>query len=125
MPEKLMNRNLKALEKRFPGICEIMDEKKEELLQKESMHITEETAFTEEQILVAEKDGRRLYLAGRRNPKAHAENQISVLGKIVPNAPVFVMGMGNIHYLEKLIEESDDSVIILIYEPLFQCFINS
>ncbi len=122
MPEKLMNRNLKALEKRFPGICEIMDEKKEELLQKESMHITEETAFTEEQILVAEKDGRRLYLAGRRNPKAHAENQISVLGKIVPNAPVFVMGMGNIHYLEKLIEESDDSVIILIYEPLFSVF---
>lgn len=122
MSENLKERNLKTLEKRFPGICKIIEEKKEELLRKEAMHIAEETAFNGEQILVAETAGRRLYLAGRRDPKVHPVNQISILGRIVPNAPVFILGMGNIHYLEELIKQVDESVIVMLYEPLFSVF---
>ncbi|MCI9060537.1 MAG: motility associated factor glycosyltransferase family protein [Lachnospiraceae bacterium] len=84
--------------------------------------MTEETAFNGERILAAKKDGRRLYLAGRRDPKAHPVNQISVLGKIVPNAPVLILGMGNIHYLEELMAQTDESVIVMLYEPLFSVF---
>lgn len=122
MEQEQKNRNLKELEKRFPGIKKVIEEKKEELLEKESIRIAQETAFTGEQILTAEKEGRRLYLAGRRNPGSHPANQISVLGKIVPNAPVFIAGMGNLLYLEKLIQATDKSVQILIYEPLFSVF---
>lgn len=122
MSEKRKSRNLKMLEKRFPGICKAIEEKREELLEREAVSIVEETAFTGEQILVAEKDGRRLYLAGRRDPLAHPVNQISVLGRIFPNAPVFVLGMGNIHYLEELLKATDESVMILLYEPLFSVF---
>ncbi|MCI9530662.1 MAG: motility associated factor glycosyltransferase family protein [Lachnospiraceae bacterium] len=122
MSEELRERNLKVLEGRFPGICEIIEEKKEKLLEKEAVFIGEEAAFTKEPVLIAQKEGRRLYLSGRRDPWAHPKNQVSVLGKIVPNAPVFLMGMGNIHYLEELIRRTDESVIILLYEPLFSVF---
>ena len=122
MSEALKDRNLKELERRFPGICKIIGEKKETLLEKESITIKEETAFTGEQILVIKKEGHRLYLAGRRDPCAHAVNQISVLGKIVPYAPIVVLGIGNIHYLKELIAKTDESVLILLYEPLFSVF---
>ncbi len=122
MSENLKEKNLKTLEKRFPGICKIIEEKREELIKKEAMQMTEETAFNGERILAAKKDGRRLYLAGRRDPKAHPVNQISVLGKIVPNAPVLILGMGNIHYLEEVMAQTDESVIVMLYEPLFSVF---
>ena len=120
--EKLRRRNLKVLEGQFPGIREIIETKKEELLEKENVVLDEETAYTGEQILVVKKAGRRLYLAGRRDPKAHPLNQISVLGKIVPYAPVFVLGMGNIYYLEELLAQADEDVIVLLYEPFFSVF---
>lgn len=122
MSENLKEKNLKTLEKRFPGICKIIEEKREELIKKEAVQMKEETAFNGERILAAKKDGRRLYLAGRRDPKAHPVNQISVLGKIVPNAPVLILGMGNIHYLEELMAQTDESVIVMLYEPLFSVF---
>ncbi len=122
MPKGLKDRNLKELERRFPGICKIIEKKKAKLLEEEAVMIEEETAFTGEQILVVKKGERRLYLAGRRDPRAHPINQISVLGKIVPYAPIFVLGMGNIHYLKELAAQADKSVVILLYEPLFSVF---
>ncbi|MCI9531200.1 MAG: motility associated factor glycosyltransferase family protein [Lachnospiraceae bacterium] len=71
---------------------------------------------------MAEKEGRRLYLAGRRNPLAHPENQVAVLGKIISNAPIFIVGMGNLHYFEELDNNADESVQVLLYEPLFPIF---
>lgn len=122
MSENLRSSNLKILEKRFPGICKIIHQKRDELLKQEAVHITEETAFTGESILIAESAKQRLYLAGRRNPCAHPANQISVLGKIYPNAPVFIVGIGNIHYLKELEKAADKSAILMIYEPLFSIF---
>lgn len=122
MSEQMREKNLKALEKRFPGICEIIEKNKEKLLQKEAINIEKEVAFNGEHILVVQKEQHSLYLSGRRDPWAHPQNQISVLGKIVPNAPVFILGMGNIRYLEELIRQTDESVIVLLYEPLFSIF---
>ncbi|MDE7313457.1 MAG: DUF115 domain-containing protein [Eubacterium sp.] len=122
MSDNLRSRNLKALEKRYPGICQIIDEKREALLKKEALSIVEEDAFTGEKILVVKKEERRLYLAGRRDPRAHPKNQISVLGRIVINAPVFIVGIGNICYLEELEHAADKSISILLYEPMFSVF---
>lgn len=122
MSMEIQKRNLNTLEKRFPGISELIKEKKEELLEKEAIDVAEETAFTGEQILTVKKGNRKLYLAGRRDPMAHPVNQITVLGEIIPNAPIFILGMGNLHYLEELMNRTDESVIILLYEPLFSVF---
>lgn len=116
------NRNLRILEKYFPGISEIIEKKKDQLLEEEALCVAEETAFTGERILTVKKNERKLYLAGRRDPNAHPVNQISVLGKIIPYAPVFILGMGNLNYLRELEKATDKSVILLIYEPLFSVF---
>lgn len=122
MSENQKDRNLKELEKRFPGITQQIEKKYEDLLKKEELCIKEELAFTGEKILLVEKNGRTLYLAGRRSPAAHPINQVSVLGQIIPNAPIFILGMGNLHYLEELNKIADESVQILIYEPNFSVF---
>jgi Uncharacterized protein conserved in bacteria len=122
MSENQKDRNLKELEKRFPGITQQIEKKYEDLLKKEELCIKEELAFTGEKILLVEKNGRTLYLAGRRSPAAHPINQVSVLGQIIPNAPIFILGMGNLHYLEELNKVADESVQILIYEPNFSVF---
>lgn len=122
MPMEMQKRNLDVLEKRFHGISKIIEERKEELLEKEALNIQEETAFNGEQILTVQKEGRKLYLAGRREPAAHPINQIAVLGEIVSNAPIFILGMGNPYYVKELIKRTDDSVILLLYEPLFSVF---
>ena len=49
------NKNLKMLEKSFPGITEIIEKKEAELLEKEAVEVEEEIAFTGERILVAKK----------------------------------------------------------------------
>ena len=46
MSEALRDKNLNLLEKRFPGILKMIEEKKEELLTIESVTVAEETAFT-------------------------------------------------------------------------------
>lgn len=45
-----------------------------------------------------------------------------MLGRIVPYAPVFIIGSGNLHYLEEVLNNTDDSVSVLLYEPIFSIF---
>lgn len=116
------NENYKALEKRFGGISKVIQEKGQELIYKEQLKICWEIALNGEKILAVEQQGRKLYLAGKRNPSAHAQNQVSLLGKIVPHAPIFIVGMGNWHYIEEVLKSTDDSVEILVYEPFFTIF---
>lgn len=115
--------NYEVLQKKFPGICKKIEKKKEELLKAEDISCKWEKSFQTEKILRVElQQGRKLYLAGKRDPAAHARNQVSVLGKIVPHAPVFVVGIGNIHYIQEIIKSTDSTVQILIYEPVFSVF---
>lgn len=120
--KKMQEENLKALEKRYEGITELIKKRKEELLRKEDLKLEWETSLEGEQILKVQKESRILYLAGKRNPSVHPVNQVSVLGKIAANAPVLIIGMGNIHYLEEILKATDKSVEILLYEPLFSVF---
>lgn len=120
--QNLVEQNLKSLEKRFPGITELIVERKEGLLKKDNLEVCIEEAYTGEPILKVIKDAHSLYLAGKRDPGAHAINQINVLGRIVPYAPVFIIGSGNLHYLEEVLNNTDDSVSVLLYEPIFSIF---
>lgn len=120
--EKRIIKNLTALEKRYPGMKKLIEDKKEELLGQEAVDIWWEEALNGEMILKVRRENRSLYLAGRRDPGAPAVNQIGLLGKIVPNAPILIVGMGNLHYLKELLDKADDSVVILLYEPIFSVF---
>ena len=120
--EERIVKNLEALDKHYPGMKKLIEERKEELLEKEAIETYWEEALNGEQILKVRKDNRNLYLAGRRDPYMPAVNQIGLLGKIVPNSPILIVGMGNLHYLEEILDKTHDSVVILIYEPVFSIF---
>lgn len=123
MSEEIRKKNYDVLQKKFPGICERIEEKKEKLLKEEHIYSAWEESFQKEKILkIKLQQGRQLYLAGKRDPAAHARNQVSVLGKIVPYAPVFIVGMGNTHYVQEVIKNTDPTVEILLYEPVFSIF---
>lgn len=114
--------NLDTLDQLFPGIKKNIEERKEELLKKEQLEIEEETALDGEIILKVKKNNRALYLAGRRDPAGPARKQFGLLGKIEPTAPIFIVGLGNIHYLEEVTRHTDQSVMLFIYEPSFTIF---
>lgn len=116
--------NLALLEKRYPGITAIIEEKKEQLLKKENIQVITEQAFTGERILKVylEKEKRTLYLGGKRNPQMPVINQFNMLGKIERSSPVFVIGMGNEFYLEELQKRVHKDTMICLYEPCFSIF---
>lgn len=122
MQDKQREKNLDTLEKLYPGIKKTIEEQKDKLLKEEQLQIEEETAFNGETILKVQTKEHKVYLAGRRDPVGPAKNQIGLLGKIEKTAPIFMVGLGNIHYLEELRKVTDESVMILIYEPSFSIF---
>ena len=71
MTEGQRIRNLNVLEKRFPGISEIIEERKDQLLEQEALCVTEETAFTGEQILTVKRNGRKLDRKSTRLNSSH------------------------------------------------------
>ena len=122
MSELLLIKNIEFLDKCYPGFKKLVEERKEKLLTEEKLEVLEHTTVNGEVILSVRTEERHLWLAGKRRPSAAAENQINLLGKIVPNAPVFVIGMGNMEYLRELWRVADTSIITFVYEPSFSIF---
>ena len=110
-------KNLAELDKRYPGIKQLVEDRRDALLAEEKCAVTEERSYIGETILKVRMEGKELYLAGKRNPIGPVANQLNLLGKIVPNAPVLIVGMGNIRYLEEVLSRTDASVLVLLYEP--------
>lgn len=119
---ELLDKNLNFLDKKYPGICKLIEERKKELLEKENLEVLEEENLEEQDILKVRRNGRTLYLAGKRSANMSAENQIQVLGRIEASAPIFIIGMGNICYLSKILECTGQENVILLYEPSFSIF---
>ena len=91
----LYEKNLEALNKRFPGMDKLIEEKKDELLQKENLDVESEINLEGREILKVQRNNRTLYLAGKRSASLAAANQIKFLGKIEYSAPLFMVGIGN------------------------------
>ena len=119
---KILAENLKFLEKKFPGITRLIEEKKEELLKQEQINVEIERANDGVEILRVEKDGKKRYLAGKRDRQMPVQNQLAMLGRIEHSAPIIVVGLGNELYLQELQERLHDDNMLLVYEPSFTIF---
>ena len=120
----LYEKNLEALNKRFPGMDKLIEEKKDELLQKENLDVESEINLEGREILKVHRNNRTLYLAGKRSASLAAANQIKFLGKIEYSAPLFMVGIGNGCYLEELFKEvpKKNDNMVMVYEPSFSIF---
>lgn len=120
----LYEKNLEALNKRFPGMDKLIEEKKDELLQKENLDVESEINLEGREILKVQRNNRTLYLAGKRSASLAAANQIKFLGKIEYSEPLFMVGIGNGCYLEELFKEvpKKNDNMVMVYEPSFSIF---
>lgn len=117
---KMYEKNISAMEQRFPGMKEVV-EKKRKLFQPE-IGIDMEYAQDGSIILKLEKEGRVLYVSGRRQPRKHARSIIEKWGKLNRSATVFVLGMGDVAFLKELLKLTDKYINIMVYEPSVDIF---
>lgn len=113
--------NLKVLAEKYPQMDVLIEEARKNL--EPELEIIEETSYEGEPILKIKKGNHSCYLNGKRNTKEPAQMWVETLGKLVTNAPIFMMGVGNQEYLKELIENTKNRITILIYEPSLQIFL--
>ena len=120
----LYEKNLEALNKRFPGMDKLIEEKKDELLQKENLDVESEINLEGREILKVQRNNQTLYLAGKRSASLAAANQIKFLGKIEYSAPIFMVGIGTGCYLQEIFKEvpKKNDNMVMVYEPSFSIF---
>ncbi len=117
----LYEKNIKVLSKHYEKFDELIKEGKKEL--KTDLKIIDEIADDGECILKIEKNGKSYYLNGKRNSKEPALLWRKTLGELQPNAPIFMMGTGNPAYLKELVDQTENKIIIIVYEPSLQIFL--
>lgn len=121
MNREIYEKNMAAMQKRFPGLAKLVEEKRYQI--DEEMDIFCEQAADGSDILRVRKNGRMLYLNGRREPMIVAEREMERWGKLNRQTPIFMTGMGDIVFLRKLLEKTEKTINIMVYEPSVRIFL--
>ena len=121
MNREIYEKNMAAMQKRFPGLAQLVEEKRYQI--DEEMDIFYEQAVDGSDILRVQKNGRMLCLNGKREPMAVAEREMERWGKLNRQTPIFMTGMGDIVFLRKLLEKTEKTINIMVYEPSVRIFL--
>ena len=108
----IYEKNLKTLTKYYPRIDELIEDAKINL--KPELEVIEDYADNKEIILKVKKDGKTFYLNGKRNTQEPAQIWVDSLGELQSNAPIFMMGIGNPTYLQRLVNQVEKKIVIVI-----------
>lgn len=120
MSKEIFEKNLAAMEKWYPPFAEVLRKKE---FPKEEIEIIPEHSWDGEIIFKIQKQGRCLYLNGKRNAKEPVAVWSERLGKLSSYAPVFLFGLGSGMYLKELVKNTKEKVNIIVYEPSAAIFI--
>jgi len=72
--------------------------------------------------LVSAENDKSYMLSGVYEPQTFLKKQIEGFGKIAPNTPFIVMGMGNMQQVKMYLEAAGEDCLILVYEPSIEIF---
>ena len=72
--------------------------------------------------LVSGENDKSYMLSGVYEPRTFWKKQIEGFGKIAPNTPFMVMGMGNMQQVKMYLEAAGEDCLILVYEPSIEIF---
>lgn len=120
MSKEIFEKNLKAMEKWYPDFATAIRKK---IYEKDDLEVETETSQDGELIFKVKKDNRILYLNGKRNAKEPVQIWMERIGEIHKYATVILVGVGSGRYLKKIIENTDSTVNILVYEPSITIFL--
>lgn len=114
-------KNLRALDARYPGMKGLVEEAREKAF--DDTELTEEFSCGGEPVLRVRHDGRFCYLNGKRETREPARMWVKSQKTLFPNAPIFIMGVGNWFYLEELVAQTKNRVLLFVYEPSVKIFL--
>lgn len=118
----IFEKNLEAMEKWYPDFAGLV-RGKEEIA--DDTKVWPEHSWDGEVIFRIEKEGRMLYLGGKRRAKKPVEMWLERLGKLPKYVPVFLFGIGSGAYLKALVDSTKEEVNIVVYEPSVQIFLKA
>ncbi len=121
MNNKVYEKNMEALNKRFPGMAKVVKEHYYHL--DKDVLVDVEYAEDASPILRITKDNRVLYLNGKRNPQNTVKRYFQGWEKLNRATPIFIVGMGNVVLLKYLLEHTDVGINIMVYEPSVSIFL--
>lgn len=120
MSKEIWEKNLEAMEKWYPSFAEII---REEKYVKDEIEIETEMSLDGKKIFRVKKEGRNLYLGGKRNAGEPVKLWTERLGTLHKYAPVFLFGLGSGAYLKALVQNTEKEVNIVAYEPSVSIFL--
>lgn len=120
MSSEIFERNLKAMEKWYPDYADII---RKGDFKKDGAEIISELSWDGLNIFKIRQEERTLYLNGRRNAGGPVKAWLENLGEVHKFAPVFLVGLGSGLYLKALVDSTDKSVNIIVYEPSVSVFL--
>lgn len=123
MSQDIFECNLKAMEKWYPAFAE--EVLKAECVLAEDVEVIKHTSMDGELIYRIKRNEQLLYLNGKWNAKQPVNVWAEQLGEIHKYAPVFLLGIGSGAYFKKLIEKTDESVSVIVYEPSLKIFLET
>ena len=119
MSKEIYEKNLKAMEQWYPEFANMLREENEI---EDDTEIRTEVSWDGELIFKIEKEGRQLYLGGKREAKEPVEMWLQRLGKLQKYTPVFLFGLGHGAYLKALVKHTEKEVNVVAYEPSINIF---
>ena len=114
-------KNLKTLAFHYLEIDKRIENAKENM--EMILEVQEEKSYEGEKILKIKKEDRVCYLNGKRDTSEAAKYWVKTLGVLHRNTPILMMGIGNYSYLKELAKQTENRLIIVVYEPSLQIFL--
>lgn len=125
MGNEIFEKNLKAMEKWYPAFAGMVKKKDEEPGEEDGIEVLAEDSWDGQRIFRVCRDGKKLYLNGKRNALKPLDMWMENMGKLHNHAAVFLFGMGSGLYLQRLLEDVGEHVGIVIYEPSCAIFLEA
>lgn len=122
MSKDIFEQNLKAMDKWYPSFSEAIRTGR---YVEDDLKIDMEYSSDGEKIYRVNKDGRSLYLNGKRNAGEPVQTWRERMGEIHKYAPVFLLGLGTGSYLKALAADVDQTVNVIVYEPSVKIFLKT
>lgn len=118
----IYDKNLSTLAHYYTGMNLLIEDAKRNM--KPDIQIFEEVSCDGNPILKIKKENIICYLNGKRNTTDPAKMWVESLRDLQRNAPVLIVGVGNPYYLKELVEQTENKITIIVYEPCLQIFVN-
>ena len=115
MVNEIYGQNLEAVRKKFDGWAKSIEEKSFKKMR--GVKVIIEESENHYPIAKVEKNKRVLYLNGKYRPEQAIEKWLEQQGEFSFMTTVVIIGIGNYMHVKRILEQTDETMGILIYEP--------